>query len=484
MDFGVYWRELLFEVTPETWEDVSNEVISTVNFANAFESWRFARAIVNAIDFRPFVSSLLAPLVAVPLTYPHFRSSLFDLLRSKVTNQRIVFLHSAFTHGLISFDELPDIVYFRHPFALSLFEATTTPLNLDPLSHIIRSDDVRQLNSVSASIHPEFEPFDLLTTATAIEYAAFWDSINCFCFFADGVAALGRSAEFACAGGAFRVLIAGVSANRFSLSDIAAFSALYHRRALFEWVLAHDDLSPSPPILTSAVLSDNVSALSLLLQTGIGVNSGLPFVTAALADQFDSFSFLLTVPGLSFDARDANGKSAFFCAAENGNTEMMRRILDHGLVNLSVRDGSGVFLLFLMVWLWLRCVGCALARCGCCLSSTASIRMSGTRRATSRSLSLCGSAGRTRCSFCAATTRSTSIRRTPPEFVFRSPDCPFGCRNGARPPLRRSHLVIRKGRSQQARQGRRDTHFGSRVRGIVRNRSAAGRNAGNRCRRP
>jgi ankyrin repeat protein len=49
----------------------------------------------------------------------------------------------------------------------------------------------------------------------------------------------------------------------------------------------------------------------------------------------------LGIPELSVDAKDVRGKTAFFYAVENGNIEMMQRILDHCRVNLNVRDCNG-----------------------------------------------------------------------------------------------------------------------------------------------
>jgi hypothetical protein len=216
-----------------------------------------------------------------------------------------------------------------------------------------------------------------------IEYAAFWDAFECFSFLLECGAGVGRAAEFAVAGGASRVLSFGLNCARFSASEIAEFAARYHRNVVFEWIMMRDDFSPVNGMMISAVRSDNVVALSSLLRAGAMVNgdgSGdLPFATAARENQFDSFAFLLTVPGLIVDEMDGMGRSAFFYAAQNGNVEMMVRILERDRVNLSVCDCNGVCSVLLMVWLWPLLVG-RVRLCGFCSSWEQLIRMSEMQR--------------------------------------------------------------------------------------------------------
>jgi hypothetical protein len=167
MDFGVHWRDLLFGLAPETFDDTLGIVLSTVNFSNPLESWRFARAVVNCIDFRPLVNSLLAPLISSPLTDGHFRSSLLGLLRSKRTNQRLSFLHCLFHLGLVSIDEIRAIVSDPRFFVWFSPECQClSSVNPDRVAEIIRCDDVGALRCADLAgpdlIVPEFrfEPFE------------------------------------------------------------------------------------------------------------------------------------------------------------------------------------------------------------------------------------------------------------------------------------------------------------------------------------
>jgi hypothetical protein len=375
MEHGIHWRELIFELIPETLDEVAADILASVNFEDPAEIWRIARILVNAIDFRPCSTSLLIPFAAKLWHAVPFQFALINLLKSKITNQRIHFLHCFFEIGLLSLEAIISICGLQSRLSLLWFAPqfaevhgcrlprdfeplrendwmaqrllTANPLNPSRLAQIIRADDAEAFSAevpcADAVVPPfQFEAIDLLDgSIRAIQYAAFFDSVHCFTNLVEQQASVESVAQFAVAGGAHRVIAFGLANAVFDPSEVAEFAVLYHRNVLFEWLLSRDELVVTNSMFISAILSDNLGALPMMV--GINVDDGEPIALAAMSNQLDSFSYLLSLPTIEVDRPDSTGRTPFFYAVQNSNILMMEKILGRAQVNCTVRNRNGVF---------------------------------------------------------------------------------------------------------------------------------------------
>ena len=226
---------------------------------------------------------------------------------------------------------------------------TTSGENPDPLSHILRTDNLEKFqkylsknsikldSKISSSI---YESNKLVRNCQLIEFCAFFGSFNCFNFLLNnGVKPTEKLPHFAIAGGDQRIIELIDSLPNVSFRGSLPYSIAFHRYNLFKWLFeAKHETIDSASLSTNCIFYCSFKEMRELLIKGC--NPSFFLESAAQFNFIEVVKMFLQMSQIQPDIV-MNGCTPLIYASMNNNFEMARILIELGNADINFADSKG-----------------------------------------------------------------------------------------------------------------------------------------------